>query len=242
VRSSPITTDAIVLSRNGTTTRYRDHASHARNNTARTPATSGPSPSPHCSHFRGCGIHGRVRRPCFCRHRSGAAYGEAFMATDTARRRGSTAPLRSWNGRRASRPRDGALARSWRPHGGWCRFSRRACDRQPWRLPGPELSASSVTDGESCAASPGRLRQAPSVRCARELRPGPMTNALTRVGSGDSVRLFARSFPRRSAAGYGPAVPVAAVQLKVVIADVAANLSRWAMSPGARGGLYLHER
>jgi hypothetical protein len=171
-----------------------------------------------------------------------AASGEAFMATDTARRRGSTAPLPSWNGRRASRPRDGALARSWRPHGGWCRFSRRACDRQPWRLRGPELSASSVTDGESCAASPGRLRQAPSVRCARELRPGPMTNALTRVGSGDRVRLFARPFPRRSAAGYGPAVPVAAVQLEVVIADVAANLSRWAMSPRARGGLYLHER
>jgi hypothetical protein len=44
VRSSPITTEAIVLSRNGTTTRNRDHANHAQNNTARAPATSGPSP------------------------------------------------------------------------------------------------------------------------------------------------------------------------------------------------------
>jgi len=43
-RSRPITTLGIVLSRNGTTTRNRDHASHAQNNTVARPATSGPSP------------------------------------------------------------------------------------------------------------------------------------------------------------------------------------------------------
>jgi hypothetical protein len=44
VRSTPITTDGIVLSRSATTTRNRDHASHAQNSTAREPATAGPSP------------------------------------------------------------------------------------------------------------------------------------------------------------------------------------------------------
>jgi hypothetical protein len=44
VRSSAITTDGIVLSHNGNTTRKRDHANHAQNNTVARPATVGPSP------------------------------------------------------------------------------------------------------------------------------------------------------------------------------------------------------
>ena len=42
-RSRPITTDGIVLSRNATTTRNRDHANHAQNNTVLWPAIFGPS-------------------------------------------------------------------------------------------------------------------------------------------------------------------------------------------------------
>jgi hypothetical protein len=44
VRSTPITTDGSVLSRNATTTLNLLHASHAQNNTVARPATSGPSP------------------------------------------------------------------------------------------------------------------------------------------------------------------------------------------------------
>jgi hypothetical protein len=43
-QSRPSTTDASVLSRNGTTTRNRDHASHAQNNTVARSSTVGPSP------------------------------------------------------------------------------------------------------------------------------------------------------------------------------------------------------
>ena len=50
------------LSRIGSTTRNRDHASHAQNNNDATPPTSGPAPKSHWNHRPGSGTHGRWTR------------------------------------------------------------------------------------------------------------------------------------------------------------------------------------
>ena len=51
-----------VLSRNGSTTRNLDQASHAQNNTVFTPSITGPSPKSYCNHKPGSVTHGRCTR------------------------------------------------------------------------------------------------------------------------------------------------------------------------------------
>jgi hypothetical protein len=72
------TTVGRVLSRMGSTTRNRDHANQAQNNTALTPATAGPSPKSHWNHRPGSGTHGRCTRRCPASH--------ALRTAATARR------------------------------------------------------------------------------------------------------------------------------------------------------------
>ena len=64
VRSNAAITDGCVLSRNAITTRNRDHANQATNNTVFTPSTTGPSPKSYCSHSPGSVTHGRCTRAC----------------------------------------------------------------------------------------------------------------------------------------------------------------------------------
>ena len=68
VRSNAAITDGCVLSRNAITTRNRDHANQATNNTVLTsplrPATTGPSPKSYWSHSPGSVTHGRCTRAC----------------------------------------------------------------------------------------------------------------------------------------------------------------------------------
>ena len=51
-----------VLSRIASTTRNRDHASHAQNSTVLTPSITGPSPKSYCNHIPGSVTHGRCTR------------------------------------------------------------------------------------------------------------------------------------------------------------------------------------
>lgn len=72
------TTVGNVLSRMGSTTRNRDHASQAQNSHVATPPTTGPVPKSHCNHKPGSGTHGRCTRRCPASH--------ALRTTATARR------------------------------------------------------------------------------------------------------------------------------------------------------------
>jgi len=67
-----------VLARIGSTTRNRDHATHAQNNVVLTPSISGPSPKSYCNHIPGSVTHGRWTRTLPAR--------KAVLASATARR------------------------------------------------------------------------------------------------------------------------------------------------------------
>lgn len=76
VTSNAASTEGSVLSRNASTTRNRDQASHAQNSTVAAPPILGPSPKSYCHHIPGSVTHGRCTRTrparCCARNRATA--------------------------------------------------------------------------------------------------------------------------------------------------------------------------
>ena len=201
VRSSPITTDGSVLSRNGTTTRNRDHASHAQNNTVRAPAILGPiaivplHPQPRLR-------DPRPRPPPVLAAATGAWPPRPPAAScapnpDTPSRPASHAPDRPGSARASDRPAHRSSPRTGPPaaaaaHAPAARRppppaprpnARPSCDHTPPAPPPHAASPSSHTPQGSPSLPPASSRPASSDRASTTTRarvPAPQDRTVGR--------------------------------------------------------------